>query len=411
MKTFQRFVALRYIRDRGARREGRAFVRFITFVGIGGVAIGVAALILALSIVHGFSSQIEAKILGFGADVQVESQVDRPIAGAPGVRDAILEIEGVTQVRPVLQEFVLFRRSGEEIDGVLLNGVGEVPEFIASAVVEGRPALSTEDGQNAIVIGETLADKTGINVGDNVVLISFRGKEEASPSTRPRFKPFRVSGIYQTSLANFDETFVYAEIEVARSLLSYAPDEVSRFDVDLVDKANAEVVVRELGSVLAFPLMSRTIREVYRSLFAWVNLQESIIPIVIGFIVLVAIFNIGGILLMLVIEKSRSLGILTSLGASAKDVRDLVVVLGLAIGIIGVVVGELLALGLALIQQRFQIIPLPPDAYYMTTAPIQLNPVDFLVIGFATILLCVIFAYIPARVAASMDPIRVIRFR
>lgn len=410
MKIFQRFVALRYISDRGARQEGRAFVRFITFVGIGGVAVGVAALILALSIVHGFSSEIEAKILGFGADVQVESQVDRPITGASAIREAILEVEGVTRVRPVLQEFVLFRRSGEEIDGVLLNGVGELPEFIASAVVEGTPALSVEE-QNAVVIGQTLAEKTGIEVGDNVVLISFRGKEESSPSTRPRFKQFRVSGIYQTSLANFDETFIYAEIDVTRLLLSYASDEVSRFDVDLVAEADPELVVRELGASLAFPLMSRTIREVYRSLFAWVNLQESIIPIVIGFIVLVAIFNIGGILLMLVIEKSRSLGIFTSLGASAKDVRDLVIVLGLAIGIIGVVVGELLALGLALIQQRFEIIPLPPDAYYMTTAPIQLNPIDFVVIGLATIVLCVTFAYIPARVAASLDPIRVIRFR
>ncbi|MBT8399455.1 MAG: ABC transporter permease [Rhodothermia bacterium] len=411
MKTFQRFVALRYIRDRGARREGRAFVRFVTLVGIGGVAVGVAALILALSIVHGFSSQIEAKILGFGADIQVESQVDRPITGASGVRNAILEVEEVAQVRPVLQEFVLFRRSGQEIDGVLLNGVGEVPGFIASAVVEGRAGLSTNDGQNAVVIGRTLAQKTGISVGDKVVLISFRGEDEASPSTRPRFKQFRVGGIYQTSLANFDETFVYAKIEVARSLLSYSEDEVSRFDVDLVDEASAESVVLELGTRLAFPVMSRTIREVYRSLFAWVNLQESIIPVVIGFIVLVAIFNMGGILLMLVIEKSKSLGILTSLGASRKDVRDLVIVLGLAIGVIGVVVGELLALGLALIQQRFQVIPLPPDAYYMTTAPIELNPVDFVVIGFATVLLCVTFAYIPARVAASMDPIRVIRFR
>ena len=411
MNTFERFVAFRYVRDRDARREGRAFVRFVTMVGIGGVAIGVAALLLALSIVRGFSTQIESKILGFGADVQVESQVDRPIQNAAAVRGMIEVTNGVRRVRPVLQEFVLLRRSSSEIDGVLLNGVAGVPDFIAAALTRGGSVLEDSAGGAGIVIGETLARDKGIGLGDDVVLISFRGSDAARPATRPRYKQFKVRGIYETSLANFDETFVFADIETARGLIGYGSDEVSRFDVDLESSVVSQTVVEELSSRLAFPIMSRTIREVYRSLFAWVQLQESIIPIVIGFIVLVAIFNIGGILLMMVIEKSRSLGILTSLGASRKRLRNLVIFLGFTIGVIGVAAGEVLALCLALVQQKLQIIPLPPDAYYMSTAPVEIDPIDFLIVGFVTILLCVTFAYIPARVAASLDPIRVIRFR
>ncbi len=411
MGFLERFIAFRYISDRGGRREGRGFVRFVTIVGIAGVAVGVAALILALSIVHGFSNEIGRKILGFGADIQIESQVDRPLENVTTIASSVAAFDAVATVRPVIQEFALLRRSPKHVDGVLINGTAVLPRFLVENLEEGASDYASKNG-DGVVIGRGLADRSRISVGDTVVVFSFRSPtSEAGVSLRPRVKSLVVNGIYRTSLADFDDTFVYCDIDVARRLFLYGPEEASRLDVDLKPAAAVDEVLVMMDGRFDFPIMVRSIREVYRSLFAWVKLQESIIPVVIGFIVLVALFNIGGILLMLVIEKAKSLGVLSSLGAGRRSVRNVVVTLGGMIGVFGVVVGELLAFTLALLQKKFEIIPLPPEAYYMSTAPIDLNIVDFVGVGIATVLLCIVFAYIPARVASQLDPIRVIRFQ
>ncbi len=411
MGFFERFIAFRYISDTGGSREGRGFVRFVTLVGIAGVAVGVAALILALSIVHGFSNEIGRKIHGFGAEIQIESQVDRPLENVTALAASVAAFEEVSSARAVIQEFVLLRRSSRQIDGVLLNGTEGLPSFLAGNLEVGSASYQRETG-DGVIIGRGLADRNGISLEDTVVVFSFRSPSSgAGISLRPRIKPLVVNGIYGTSLADFDDTFIYCDIEVARSLLSYAPDQASRLDIDLKPSVSVDNVVAAMDAKLDFPIMVRSIREVYRSLFAWVKLQESIIPVVIGFIVLVALFNIGGILLMLVIEKAKSLGVLSSMGAGRRSVRNVVVTLGGMIGVIGVAAGELLAYTLALLQKKFEIIPLPPEAYYMSTAPIDLNLVDFVGVGVVTILLCIVFAYIPARVASQLDPIRVIRFQ
>ena len=156
--------------------------------------------------------------------------------------------------------------------------------------------------------------------------------------------------------------------------------------------------------------MARTIFQIYHGLFAWVNLQEAIIPVVIGIMILVAAFNIIGILLMIILEKTREIGVFASMGASRQALRHLFLRLGLLIGTVGTSIGLGVALVLALLQQRYDLIPLPAETYYMTTAPVALNPVDFLLVGVISLILCGLAAYIPARVAARIEPVRVIRF-
>jgi lipoprotein-releasing system permease protein len=161
---------------------------------------------------------------------------------------------------------------------------------------------------------------------------------------------------------------------------------------------------------VGFPISARTIYQQYQGLFAWVNLQQSIIPLVIGVIVLVASFNIIGILLMMILEKTREIGVLGSLGASGRQLRRLFLTLGAQIGVIGIGIGELLALVLGYVQMRFEIIPLPAEAYYMSTAPVSLNPLDFLLVAAVAFILCLAAAYIPARVASRIEPVKAIRF-
>ena len=417
---FERFVAQRYLFGAEGRTEGRAFLRFIIYVAVGGVAVGVAALLLALSIVRGFSNEIEAKIVGFGAHVQVESYRDQPLGDADVRAEMLAALPDVRHVAPVVTEFALLRHRQNEIDGIALWGTDRPPPFLEDRLTEGAFSFAPDSaGRPGAVIGEQLAQQLAVAVGDRVTVFSMRepgddGDDEASLTSalaRPRVKQFRVTGIYETSLANFDELYVFTAIDDARELLEYEPNEVTRFDLTLDDPDRAEEVALAAEDALGFPILARSIRDVFRNLFAWVNLQESIIPLVIGVIVLVGAFNIISALLMMILEKSREIGVMGSMGASAKALRRLFLWLGLLIGLLGTGIGEGLALALALVQQRYGIIPLPEEAYYMKTAPIDLDPLDFLLVAAITLALCALSAYLPAKVAARIEPARVIRFR
>ncbi len=410
-------MALRYLLGAQGREEGRRFVRFITYVAIGGVAVGVAALLLALSIVRGFSHEIESKIVGFGSHVQVESMQNAPLSDARRMQRDLAQMETVAHVAPVVTEFALLRHSAVEIDGVALWGTDVLSPYLAEHLQDGNPSFASDSsGRAGLVIGAALARLLNVSVGDRVTVFSMRKTSEngASPLStlglRPRVKQFHVAGIYETALAHFDELYVFTDIDVARNLLQYGPDQVTRFDLTLHDVAQARAVVIDVEESYGFPVMARTIYQAFRGLFAWIKLQEAIIPVVISIMIVVAAFNIVGTLLMIILEKTREIGVMASMGASRQTIRRLFLWLGLFIGVTGTSIGLSLAFGLAMLQQRYAIIPLPEEAYYMDTAPIALDPFDFIIVGAVALILCVLAAYIPARFASRIEPLKVIRF-
>jgi lipoprotein-releasing system permease protein len=390
----------------------RGFLRFVTNVAIGGVAVGVAALLIALSVVRGFSREIERKLVGFGSHIQVESMRDAPLDDSANLVSTVAAISNVEVVHPVVQEFSLLRRGRGHIDGVLLTGVEELPGFLQERLVAGSDALSGGESRS-VVVGATLARVLGLGLGDNVTAVSLRGGGSSGSlvGSRPRVRQFIVSGIYETSLADFDELNVYTDIDQARDLLGYDRQQVSRLDVSVDSLDLVATTARTIEERLGFPVQARSIYEVFRSLFAWVRLQQTIIPVPIGIIVVVASFNILGALLMLILEKSRQIGIFVAMGASKRQVRDLFVRLGLIIGGVGSGIGVTLALTFGLLQQRYGIIRLPAEAYYMDRAPIDLNLFDFLIVVAVAIILSGLAAYLPARQASNVQPVQVIRFR
>ncbi len=408
--SFQRFVALRYLRGAQGRDEGQKFLRFVTYVAVGGVAIGVAALLLSLMIVRGFSREIEEKIVGFGSHVRVESYIDGPLAQADSLSARLEALPGVEIVTPVVDDFALLR-SKAGIDGAVISGSPEGSHtFLAEQIDAGVFSFAPDSaGRPGVVVGRGLADLLAVDVGSQLTAFSMRDVG-AGGFNRPRVRAFHIAGIYETGLADFDEVFAYTDVDAARHLFDYDPDEVTRFELtlDTIDQsdATAEAITESFG----LPVFARSIYQVQQNLFAWINLQQSIVPLVIGVIVLVAAFNIIGTLLMVTLEKTREIGIILSMGCPADGVKRLFVWLGFMIGVVGTAIGSGLALGLALLQLRFGIIPLPQEAYYIDTAPIELSAFDFVLVTVVALVLCTLSAYIPARVAARIDPIRSIRF-
>lgn len=406
-------MSVRYLWGVEGRKEGRSFLRFIIYVAIGGVTLGVAALLLALAIVRGFSQEIEQKIVGFGSHVQVSSYVQgESLQSGTMLRTELAQMEGVSEVAPVVEQPVLLRRSEDAIDGVVLIGIDRLPTYLQQRVTL-RDSVPDGRGEHpGLVVGQELANRLGLKVGQRVTAFALRQGGEAGTMEiqRPRVKQFRVRGIYNTSLQDIDDVYVFSDVPVARWLGRIPSPSVSRFNITVEDPSRIDSLAAQIENRFGFPVSARTIYQQYAGLFAWVDLQQSIIPLVIGVIVLVAAFNIIGTLLMLILEKTREIGVLKSLGTSGATLKRLFLILGLLIGVVGTILGVSLALSLSVVQQQFGIISLPAEAYYMSTAPIALNPLDFILVAVVTILLCGVAAYVPARVAARVEPVQSIRF-
>lgn len=407
---FTWFVALRYLLGAQGRTGGTRFLRFVTGVAVGGVAVGVAALLLALMVVRGFAREIEEKIVGFGAHVQVEHAFQAPLGGAAALEAWLVAQPGVVAVTPVASGFALLRTRAD-IEGVVLQGVpaGSQP-FLEERLVAGTFDLGPDaEGRPGVVLGRPLAERLALAPGDPVLALAPRDPAGGALA-RPRVRPMVVAGVFETGLSDFDEAFVYAGLDAARDLLDLGPDAVSRFDLRLTDLAASPATAQSLGEALGASYLVRSIYQVQASLFAWVNLQRSIIPLVIGVIVLVAAFNIVGMLLMVILEKTREIGVLRSMGAGARAVRRLFLGLGFLAGLVGTGLGLGLALVLGLVQARYRVIPLPQEAYYLDSAPVELHPLDFVLVAAVALALCVLAAYLPARTAARIEPVRAIRF-
>lgn len=411
--SFKTFIAWRYLRGAQGSENGRGFLRFVSWIAIGGVALGVATLLLALSVVRGFSQEIETKIVGFGAHVQVESIRHIPLTDASRLITQIREQDAVVSIQPVVTEFVLLRRSSQDIDGVGLWGTDRLPLYLEEHLTNGSAKLEQDAAITApLVIGNALAESLGLTLGDQVTILSTRNLRDTNSllMTRPRFRQFEITGIYETALADFDETYVFTDIDVARQLLDYGPEEVTRFDLMLQDVTTAESIALTLEETLGLGILARSIFEIYRGLFAWVDLQEAIIPLVIGVLVLVAAFNVMGALLMIVLEKTREIGILASMGTSRQDIQRLYLHLGFFVGGLGTAIGLVLAWGLGMLQLHYGIVGLPAEAYYMSTAPVAMYVSDFVIVAMISLLLCLGASYFPARVASRILPLQVIRF-
>ncbi len=384
------------------------------YVAIGGVAVGVAALIIAFSITRGFSSEIERKILGFSSHVQVENMNDQPIENASEIVANLSELTEIQSMRPVVEEFVLIQ-SRSQIEGVSVWGLGQAPDFLESYLVDGSLSLGQEglDGKEKVILSKSISERLGTDLGSMVTLFSNRRIDGASidqkSASRPTIKQFEVSGIYDSGFADFDDIYVIISLDNARSLLNYSSSQLTRIDIELSGWEEVEASVATIEARLGFPFWARSVRDIYSHIFAWVQLQQGIIPLVISIITLVASFNIIGTLLIAVLEKTPQIGVLQSIGASKSQIKRIFVGLGLGIGLLGVAIGEVLALLLLLIQKNFNVIPLPADTYYMTTAPVDISMIDFIWIGILALILCMIAAYIPARVAAKADPVSSIR--
>lgn len=400
------FIALRYLRS----RHHRGFISFITGIAIIGVALGVASLIITLSVLNGFERTIKENVVSFTAHMQLFA-FQNQLLGEPDrtLQEVKLRHPEVMEMAPFLSREGMIR-SEATMDGVFIKGVDPANDVSAAKtkLVEGDYRLDNlEKEGEGIILGRRLAQKLGVGPGGRVLLLSLGGSSVSLSQTR--VMQFEVRGIYETGMGEFDESYVYIHLKNAQRLFGVGPV-VSGFDILLSDLTKAAALAASIPEELGYPYYARTTDQMNRNLYTWIELQKKPIPIIIGLIIIVATVNIIGTLLMMVMEKAREIGVLRAMGSKKRLLMNVFLFQGMVIGLAGTVLGNILAYGLCWMELRYQFFSLPSGIYYMTHVPIDLSVEVFVLVSLLTLVMCFLSALIPSRIAAQQDPIRLIRF-
>ena len=403
--SYTNLIAGRYLRS--SRNDG--FVSFITAIAIIGVMLGTATLIIALSVLGGFEREITEKVIGFSSHVQVVAFAGKSLPDYGKNRRLIEERFPVVQsVAPFVAREALIR-SREGVDGIYLKGVD--PEHDNSSarkyMVEGGYDLARKRGETPrLVIGRKLASRLSLGVGDRAVVFGIGRLAEGA---EPRVMQFRIGGIYESGMAEYDDLSAFTDLGSAQSLFQVG-EAVTGYDIMLASPDSAAAVAAEIQDLLGYPHYGRTVYDTYRNLFSWIELQKKPIPIILGLIIIVATVNIIGTLLMMVLDKTREIGVLRAMGATRGGITRIFLRQGLTVAVTGTVLGDLLALSLGLLQLQFRFFSLPSDIYFMSSVPVLLRWEHFLLVSVLSIVLSLASSLLPARLAARLHPVKAIRF-
>lgn len=411
--SFERFIAMRYL---FARRK-QAFISVISLISIVGVAIGVASLIVVLGVMNGMSTDLRDKILGVNAHLLVGS-VDSSIENYRALVDTALKVEGVTGVMPfVYSEVMLSTRQG--VKGVVLRGIDPADAAhvltLDKDMVEGGLADLTggygpADGPPGIVLGKELAQRLGVRRGSLLNILTPSGMATAA-GFKPKIQTVRVVAVFKTGMYEYDSSLAYVTIATAQQLLGFQSDAVSGLELKVADVDHAEVIGAALKEqVGGFPLYVRDWKEMNENLYAALALEKLAISVILVMIVLVGSFSIVTTLVMLVMEKTRDIAILMSMGATRKSIRAIFMLQGVIIGLAGTAAGFALGLTLCFLLQRFQFITLPKGIYSLDYLPVLLEWPDLVAIGVSALALCFLATVYPARQASRLTPVEALRY-
>lgn len=379
-------------------------------MAIGGVAIGSAGLLIALSIVHGFKSTINEKIVGFAPHVTVNTFMNDPLLRADTLQTYLADFDGVEEVQPVVLGQVMIQSAGD-VSGMLIKGVPETGDVtqLRDYVVQGTYDLSLQQsGLPGIIIGQDLARTIDAEIGDKITVFALEGLP--TPFNTPEIEQFTLTGIYQTGIDRFDDNFALTTSQPVRDLFGYNSQYASSMEINVTDEDQIVPVYSRIRDATEFPYVTESIYQRYRNIFAWIDLQEETIPLVISVMVIVAAFNLIGTVLMMVLERVKDIGILKTIGAKSRAVRQIFLLEGLFVALSGLITGIVISLLFYWLQITYQIIPLSEENYYMSYAPVEPHLLDFIIVGVVTLLLCALASWLPARIAAKTDPVKVLTF-
>jgi len=409
-------VARRHLRSMRKRRR----VSLTSLIAAFGVAIGVAALVIVLSVMNGFSGMIWERLLGINAHITVRKAYSQPIEAYPPVVNMLAAHPDVTGASAFLQSegFVLRKPPGGGLvtAGALVRGVAQegllqtsdIARYLWAGEVDlGRQEVDDHKYVYGVVIGQALANRLGVMLRSQIRIAVPR--DLMGP---PPIRTYVVTGIFSTGYYEFDSTLIFISLESAQRNFG-SGNGVTGIRLRLQDPFKADRVGQELRETLkqVYPsLYTSSWMYEHGNLYVWIRMEKWFSFLALSLIVVVAGFNIISILTMTVAERRREIGILKTMGATPRSIGRIFTLEGLAIGLSGVLLGNVIGFSLCWIQQRYELIKLPGEVYIINALPVQMHLLDFAVISVSAVILCYLFTRFPSRDAAALDPVEAIRY-
>jgi lipoprotein-releasing system permease protein len=410
-RPVERYLARRYLSGR------RGLVSFITWIAVGGVAVGVMALIVVIGVLSGLQRDLRERILSGGPHA-VTLQIGNAFRmdAWPLVLERIQADPDVVAAAPFIYTEILLSAGENYNEGVVLRGVVNDRDAISVTgvsehlVVGDLPFVETESGHPGMVVGRGLADRLGLYVGKLVTAASIQNTPLTPTGFQPQLRRFEVTGVFQTGLYQFDTKLSFVELGEAQILLGLDDDNgVTGVEFDVRDPWQADQVAARVEEGLGYPYKVDGWQTQNANLFSALFLEKIAMAVILTLIVLVASFNIISTLVMMVGDKTREIGILRSMGLTGKGIRRVFMQMGLFIGLVGTVVGGALGGLLAWLLHRYEFITLPSNVYFIDKLPIALEPRDMLLIVVGSILISFLATLYPAAKAAKLTPVDAIR--
>ena len=408
---FSWWVAQRYLRP--SRRD--RFLSFITIVATIGVMLGTCALLISLSILEGFDRELRSTIVDVTGHIELTTRFGVDSIAASDALAASLpsQLPEISAVAPFVRREAIVR-SDVGLEGVLLKAIDPARDVsrVRDFMVAGSfvaDASSTGAELPSLLVGERLAERLGVVPGDTTVL--FLADRDPSIEQAPTIEQFVMGGLYRSGMAEYDDVYVFTDLPTGRRLLGYAADEVNGFDILVNDPERAEETATGLNNLLGVPFSAVPIQDLFASIFAWIDLQRLMIPVIMIIIAIVATFNVVSTLLISVIEKVKSIATLATIGATGTGIGAIFVSKGFIVTLVGLVAGSILTLIFALLQQNFGLIRLEASIYVFDAVPIAIDPLHYLLVAVSTLALAVATTLLPAWIAARTKPIAILRLR
>jgi lipoprotein-releasing system permease protein len=416
---YELFVALRYLR---AKRKS-AFISIITFISTSGVALGVMALIIVLAVMTGFEEDLKEKILGTNAHIVVLKS-SGTMEDYRGLMEKLRAIPGVVAATPFIYSQVMLS-SGKNVSGVVLRGMDPVSDarvtnfqksLVAGNMAGLEPGGTTNGPEPGIIIGKELARNLNLVVGDKVSVVSPLGTLTPMGMI-PKMKPFRVVGLFNTGMFEYDSTLAYVGIAEAQAFLSLG-DAVTGIQLRVNDVYQTGGISKEINRSLGFPYYARDWMQMNKNILFALKTEKMVMFIILTLIVLVAAFGIASTLFMVVMEKTKDIAILKSMGGTGVSVMKIFVLEGLVVGVVGTIFGVLGGLLVALnletivtvIQNLTGLQFFSKDVYYLDHFPSRVIPADVALISVTAILISFAATLYPSWQASRLPPAQALRY-
>ncbi|QMW06853.1 ABC transporter permease [Spirosoma foliorum] len=390
-----------------------SFSATVTRIGIASIALGLAILIVAFSVLFGFKDTIQQKIFLFGAHLQVSKFTNNMSYEAPALslktnlyRDST-QLPGIKHIQATALKAGILK-TADELTGVVVKGVGKDYDwslFRGSLVAGTVPVVGADTGLGStqLLLSQYMANQLQVKVGQSIPLY-FLGNQ-------PRARKMTVVGIYETGLEEVDKTIALGDIRLIQRLNRWGPDSVGNYEIFIKDFTKLESTARNLTNFLDPDMRLTRVTDQYRPLFDWMVLLDRNMVILLALIVFVASFNMVSVLLVLMMERTPMIGLLKALGGRNSLIRRMFVFVGLNMVIWGLVIGNAVGLGICFIQDKFKLIPLDPKNYFMNYVPIVWDWPTILALNGATILLIALVLWIPTIIINRIQPVKALAFK